>query len=445
MLLMWALVGVLVVFGSLLAVSEASLTRMTRVRALTLKEEGKRNSALVEKIEADLPRYLNSIYFSVMVVQNGSAILVAMLAERTVSGGGDGWWVALISALFTLAYFVFVEAMSKTFGVLHSDRAALLVAPMVYGLGKALALPTRALIGLANVLIPGKGLKQGPFVEDEIRSMAAAGQEEGALEKQEAEMIHSVFDFGDRLVREVMVPRPDVIAAPINEGVKKVLELMFKHGYSRIPVYQGGIDDIVGVVYAKDLLANLQGDERELRLSGLLRKPLFIPETNRATDLLKEMRARRVHIAVVTDEYGSTAGLVTMEDLLEELVGEIADEYDKQKEAIEQLDDNRFRVSGRLSIDRLNSLLQVDMPHEEWDTVAGLIYGLLGAVPTRGATVRWENVVFTVERLQGPRIAEVVVTVQHSSSQSGALHTSILRMGVRRGGRSRLPRRKRTG
>ena len=170
---LWVLVGVLVFVGSILAISEASLTRITRVRAITLKEEARRNAELLEKIEADLPRYLNSVYFSVMLVQNGSAILVALLAERTFAGDDDGWWIALVSAVFTLAYFVFVEAMSKTFGVMHSDRAALLVSPVVYALGKALALPTRLLIGLANLLLPGKGLKEGPFVEDEIRSMAA--------------------------------------------------------------------------------------------------------------------------------------------------------------------------------------------------------------------------------------------------------------------------------
>jgi CBS domain containing-hemolysin-like protein len=409
--MLWGLVAVLVIVGSILAVSEASLTRITRVRALSLKEERRRNAALLEKIEADLPRYLNSVYFSVMLVQNGSAILVAILAERVFAGDGDGWWVALVSAIFTLAYFVFVEAMSKTFGVVHSDRAALLVSPIVYGLGRALALPTRALIGLANILIPGKGLSQGPFVEEEIRSMAAVGQEEGALEQHEAELIHSVFDFGDRLVREVMVPRPDMVAAPVDGGMRRVLDLMLEHGHSRIPVYREGIDEIIGVAYAKDLLRHMHGGKEEVRLTAVMREPLFVPETNKAAALLEEMQSRRVHIAIVTDEYGSTAGLVTIEDLLEELVGEIADEYDRTTSTMfERLDENCYRVRGRMSIDRLNDLLGVELPHEGWDTVGGLILSLFGAVPSIGAVVRYENLLFTVEEVDRRRIQKVLVT-----------------------------------
>lgn len=409
--MLWALVALLVIVGSVLAVSEASLTRITRVRAMSLKEEGRRNAALLEKIEADLPRYLNSVYFSVMLVQNGSAILVAILAERSFAGEGDGWWVALVSAVFTLAYFVFVEAMSKTFGVVHSDRAALLVSPVVYGLGRVLALPTRALIGLANVLIPGKGLSQGPFVEEEIRSMAAVGREEGALEQQEAELIHSVFDFGDRLVREVMVPRPDMVTASVEGGVPRVLDLMLQHGHSRVPVYGEGSDEVIGVVYAKDLLQHMHAGNREVPLTAVMRAPLFVPETNKAATLLEEMQSRRVHMAIVTDEYGSTAGLVTLEDLLEELVGEIADEYDRTTSTmLEKLDENCYRVRGRMPIDRLNDLLGVELPHEGWDTVGGLILSLLGALPRNGAVVRYENLLFTVEEVDRRRIEKVLVT-----------------------------------
>ncbi|MGQ0680326.1 MAG: hemolysin family protein [Actinomycetota bacterium] len=404
------LVAVLVIFGSVLAASEASLTRITRPRAMALKEEGKRNAALVEKIASDLPRYLNSIYFSVMLVQNGSAILVAIQAERSFAGQNDGWWIALVSAVFTLGYFVFVEAMSKTFGVLHSDRAALLVAPVVYGLGKALAMPTRLLIGLANLLLPGRGLESGPFVEDEIRTMAAVGHEEGAIEKEEAEFIRSVFDFGDRLVREVMVPRPDMIATPIEQGTGKVLDLMLAHGHSRVPIYRAGIDDIVGVAYAKDLLRHLHAGKGEVELASIMRDPLFVPETNRAARLLKEMRTKQIHIAIVTDEYGSTAGLITLEDLLEELVGEIADEYDRKEPELERLAEGSYLVSGRMTIEDMNQLLETKLPNDGWDTVAGLIYGLLGAVPTQGTTVRYEDTVLTAERLQGRRIVGVKVS-----------------------------------
>ena len=403
---LWIVVVILVILGSVLAVAEASLTRMSRVRAIALREEGRRNARILEELESNPPRYLNSIYLAVMLVQNGSAILVAILAERMYGNLG----VALLSFGFTVAYFVLVEAMSKTFGVLHNDRAALALAPIVWGLGRVLALPTRALIGLANVLLPGRGLKQGPFVsEEEIRSMAEVGHEEGVIEADEKDLIHSIFEFGDTLVREVMVPRPDMITAPIESGMPQVLDLMLRHGYSRIPVYRESVDEIAGVVYAKDVLRHLHAGKESVRLESIAREPYFVPETKKVAELLREMQRRRVHIAIVLDEYGSTVGLVTIEDLLEELVGEIADEYDREEPEMEQVDGDSFRVNGRFSIDDLNERLDVELPHDEWDTVAGLMYGLLGAVPTQGEEVSFDKLTFTAEKVQGRRIAKVLI------------------------------------
>ena len=229
----------LVVLGSLLALAESSLTRMSRVKALALEDEGRRNAALLVRLETDPPRYLNSVYLAVMIVQNGSAILVAILAESEFGSLG----VTIASLVFTLLYFVFVEAMSKTFGVLHSDRVALALAPLVYFLGRLLAWPTRALIGLANVLLPGKGIKAGPFVsEEEIRSMAQVGSEEGSIDEGEKELIHSIFEFGDTIVREVMVPRPDIIAIEDDKALRDVQALVLTHGTSRIPVYDADED-----------------------------------------------------------------------------------------------------------------------------------------------------------------------------------------------------------
>ena len=404
---LWVLVGVLVILGSVLAIAETSISRMNRIRAIALREEGRRNASILVELENDPPRYLNAIYLAVMLVQNGSAILVAILAERQF---GEAW-IALVSLVFTIAYFVVVEAMSKTFGILHSDRMALALAPLAWLLGRALAFPTRLLIGLANVLLPGKGLKQGPFVsEEEIRQMAEAGSEEGAIEEQEKELIHSIFEFGDTLVREVMVPRPDMVTAPVHSDPRSVLDLILRHGYSRIPVYGKDADDIVGIVYAKDLLRHLHAGKGNVPLDAIMREPYFVPETKKVADLLREMQKRRVHIAVVLEEYGSTAGLVTIEDLLEEIVGEIADEYDVEEPQMEPVDEETYRVNGRLSIDDLNELLDSDLPHDEWDTVAGLMYGLLGAVPTQGETVSIDNVTLTAEKVQGRRIAKILVT-----------------------------------
>jgi CBS domain containing-hemolysin-like protein len=404
--LLWALVIVLVLFGSILAMAETSISRMTRVRALALREEGRRNAGILEEIESDPARYLNSIYLMVMIVQNGSAILVAILADRILGSLG----ITLISVGFTLAYFVIVEAMSKTFGILHSDRVALALSPLVWGLGRVLAGPSRLLIGLANVLLPGKGLKQGPFVsEEDIRSMAQVGSEEGSIEEQEKELIHSIFEFGDTIVREVMVPRPDVVAVEHHKPLRAVQDLVLRHGFSRIPVYREDLDKAEGIIYAKDVLKALHQGKLNTPLLDLARPARFVPESKRVADLLREMQKEKFHIALVHDEYGSVAGLVTLEDLLEELVGEIADEYDREEPQMEPVDDDTFRVNGRLSIDDVNELLDVDLPHDEWDTVGGLMYGLLGSVPTQGQTVTYDNLTFTAEKVQGRRIAKVLI------------------------------------
>lgn len=404
---LWGLVVFLVALGTVLAVSEAALTRMTRVRALALVEEGRRNAALLERIEADPPRYLNAVYLAVMFCQNGSAIVVAILAERSFGGLG----VTLVSVGFTLLYFVVVEAMAKTFGVLHSDRAALALAPFVWFLGRLLAAPTRALIGLANVLLPGKGLRQGPFVsEADLRAMAEAGHEEGSIEREEKELIHSIFEFGDTIVREVMVPRPDIVAIEATGTLRDVQALVLQHGFSRIPVYRGDLDDVVGFVFAKDVLKALHQGKHDMPLTEIVREAHFVPESKKVADLLREMQRQKFHVALVTDEYGSVVGLVTMEDLLEELVGEIADEYDREEPQVVEVREGVYRVNGRVSIDEVNELLDVELPHDGWDTVGGLVLGLLGQIPQEGQEVRYGDLVFRAEQVRGRRIAKVLIS-----------------------------------
>jgi CBS domain containing-hemolysin-like protein len=401
-----ALVVALVLFGSLLAMAEASLTRMTRVRALALDDEGRRNAGRLVEIETDPPAFLNAIYLWVMLAQNGSAILVAILAERFLGN----IWITIVSVVFTLAYFVLVEAMSKTFAILHSDRVALGLAPVVYWLARILRGPTKVLIGLSNVLLPGRGLREGPFVsEEEIRSMAEVGSQEGAIEEGEKEMIHSIFEFGDTVVREVMTPQPDIVAVDVTSSLDEVLDMVIRHGYSRIPVYSEDRDEIIGIVYAKDVLRELHSGQDGRSLRELARRAYFVPESKKVADLLREMQQEKVHVAIVVDEYGSIVGLVTLEDLLEEIVGEIADEYDREEPQVEPAGDGRFRVNARLPVDELNELLESELPDDEWDTVGGLIMGILGRLPTQGERVDFEGLRFTAERVQGRRISKVLI------------------------------------
>jgi putative hemolysin len=414
---LWVLAAVFVVLGSLLALAEASLTRMTRVRALTLQEEGRRNASLLVRMESDPPRYLNSVYLAVMLVQNGSAIMVAILAEKTFGGLG----VTVASLVFTLLYFVVVEAMSKTFGVLHSDQVALALAPLVFFLGRVLSFPTRLLIGLANVLLPGKGLRQGPFVSElEIRSMAEVGSEEGSIEEEEKELIHSIFEFGDTIVREVMVPRPDIIAVEDDKTLRDVQALVLTHGYSRIPVYHEDLDNVTGIVFAKDVLKALHQGKVDMPLRDIARPAHFVPESKKVADLLREMQKEKFHVALVTDEYGSVTGIVSLEDLLEELVGEITDEYDLEEPEMVEVADGVYRVSGKTPIDDVNELLGTELPDGEWDTLGGFVLDLFGKIPESGEEVSFQGLTFKVEEVRGRRIATVLITRQHEPATADA-------------------------
>jgi CBS domain containing-hemolysin-like protein len=341
-----------------------------------------------------------------MFAQNGSAILVAILAERYVGQLG----ITLASVVFTLGYFVVVEAMSKTLGIQHSDRVALTMAPFVWLVGRTLSVPTRALIGLANVLLPGKGLKSGPFVtEAEIRSMADVGHEEGSIEPHEREMIHSVFEFGERVASEVMTPRPDIVAVEICDTLDAVAERMVGHGLTRIPVYRGDLDHVEGIAHAKDVLELLLRGRREVPLAELLRPVLHVPESKQVAGLLREMQREKVHLAMVSDEYGAISGLVTLEDLLEELVGQIRDEHDRETPDLVPLGDGRYRVNAALPIVELNDTLDLELPHEQWNTVGGLVFGLAGRIPHQGEGVELDDFRFTVEKIEGRRILTVLI------------------------------------
>ena len=404
--LIW-LVVVLVAVGTVLAMAESSLSRMSKVRAMALQSEGRRNAALLVKLETEPPRYLNAVYLAVMFVQNGSAVLVAIIAEQYFGHLG----ITLASIGFTITYFVVVEAMSKTFAILHSDSVALALSPIVYFLGRMLSLPTRGLIGLANVLLPGKGLKQGPFVsEEDFRSMAEVGHEEGSIEPHERELIHSIFTFGDTVVREVMVPRPDIVAVEIGQPLRAVQDIVLEHGFSRIPAYRDDLDHCEGFVYAKDVLRCLHQGQRDAPIERVMRAAHFVPDSKKAAELLREMQRQKFHAALVTDEYGSVVGLVTLEDVLEELVGEIEDEYDPDEPELVPVSEGVYRVEGTMTVHDLGELLGVELPSAEWDTVGGLMLGLLGNIPKEGDEVRFQNLVFRAEKVHRRRVVHVLVT-----------------------------------
>ncbi|MGH7425818.1 MAG: hemolysin family protein, partial [Candidatus Methylomirabilales bacterium] len=284
----------------------------------------------------------------------------------------------------------------------------------VYGLGTLLRPVVSALIKLNRLfllILPGRGLPKSPLTsEEEIMSMLAMAESEEVIETQERELIHSIFEFGDTVVREVMVPRPDMVCVDARASLESSLEIALGAGFSRMPVIRGDIDGVVGVVHVRDLMRRLHnGSDRPRMVADLAREATFVPESKKVAELLREMQKVKTQMAIVVDEYGGTAGLVTMEDLLEEIVGEISDEYDREEPAVEQVDPTTLRVPARLDIDELSELLSIRLPNLRWDSVGGLVGGLLGRVPVEGDRVRHDGIEFEVEIMKGRRIDKVLV------------------------------------
>jgi CBS domain containing-hemolysin-like protein len=397
------LIAVVAVLGA----AEVSITRTNRVRAYRFQEEGRRGAASLVKIADNPAPFLNVVLLLVLLSTIGGTTIATSLAVRVFPRAGE----IIATLVMTLLLFVFAEVTPKTFAIQQTDRVALLLAPLIVALGRLVGPLATGLVRMANVVMPGKGLPQGPFItEHELKALAEVASDEEQIEEGEKELIHSIFEFGDTIVREVMVPRPDITAIEGDKTLRDVQALVLQHGYSRIPVFKEDLDDVIGIVYAKDVLKALHQGKHDMPLFEIVREAHFVPESKRVADLLREMQKEKFHIALVTDEYGSVVGLITLEDLLEELVGEITDEYDTEEPELEQVADDVFRVDGKLSIDEVNELLDVELPDEEWDTVGGLMLGLLGSIPEEGEEVSFQNLRFTAERVDGRRISKVLIT-----------------------------------
>jgi CBS domain containing-hemolysin-like protein len=407
--LILAAVIVLFVLSVFFALAETAFVRMNRVRALALAEDGRKGAERLAWMLERPEQTLNALLLLVLISQLTSATLLGVLLEGQAGALG----VVIGIVLQIVVFFVIGEVAPKTYAVQHTDRAALLATPFLYGITvfPPMRVLSRSLIGLANVILPGHGLKEGPFVtEEDLRAMADVAADEQVIEREERRLIHSIFEFGDTVVREVMLPRPDMIAIEADATVEAAVERAIEGGYSRIPAYEETTDNIVGLVYLKDLVRRARAGAGEETVRGSLRQAVFVPEQKRVAELLREMQTKQFHMAIVVDEHGGTAGLVTLEDLLEEIVGEITDEYDVEAPGPERLPDGSLRVPGRTPIDDLSEMLGVDLPDAEWDTVGGLVFNLLGHVPDEGETVRFQGLEFRTERVQGRRIALVRIT-----------------------------------
>ena len=413
---------VLILSSALFALSETALTRMSKVKAMALVE-GKRRGAtsllrLVEHPERTLPVVLFALQICTLV----AATMVGVVSDRVFGP----WGVVVATAFEIVVIFVFAELAPKIWAVQHSERAALFMAPFVVGLVTfpPMRWATHGLIKVANLVLPGKGLKEGPYVtEDELLAMADTAAEEEVIEREERKLIHSIIDFGDTVAREVMVPRPDMVAVPSTASVRDTANAAASAGFSRIPVYGQGIDDIVGIAYVKDLMRAERDGLLDNPVTEVVRQPQFVPDSKRIAEVMREMQAGKFHLAIVVDEYGGTAGLITLEDVIEELVGEISDEYDVDRPRVEYLDDGHLRADGALSIDEVNELGNFELPEGDWDTVGGLVYSLLGHVPVEGESVAVNGYRLVADKVNRRRITSVLIVPEAAQPAAPATGT----------------------
>jgi CBS domain containing-hemolysin-like protein len=408
-LIMLGIIVVLLVIIAGLALSETALTRMNRSRAAGLRESGRPGADRLLRLVKRPEHFLNALLFTILLFQTAQTALTTVLAERVF--GAAGVIVALLVNVGIV--FVFSEAAPKTWAIQHVDEAALRAAGPISTLARFAPLrwTARGLIGIANAVLPGKGLESGPFVsEEEFLALADEAAEAEVIEAEERVLINRVIDFGDTVAREVMVPRTDMVTVDASFRVGDAMEVVLLNGFSRIPVCGDGIDDVVGVLYAKDLMRADRDGREDVGVATLSRPAHFVPETKRVSHLLREMQAEKFHMAIVIDEYGGTAGLVTLEDLIEELVGEIVDEFDVEDPMIEPLVGGVLRVNGRLAIDEANEVLDGALPEGDWDTVGGLMFSRLGHVASEGDCVRIEGFELRADKMQGRRISRVRIT-----------------------------------
>jgi CBS domain containing-hemolysin-like protein len=424
-----AVAVVLVFVAGLFASAEAAVSSISRVRAEELVEEGRTGAARLARVVEDPPRYLNTALLLRLAAEIAAIVLVTFVAIETVDPGWLALAVAIVSML--LVSYVVVGVAPRTLGRQHSERVALVSAGPLKLLSTVLGPLPRILIVIGNALTPGKGFAEGPFAsEAELREMVDLAEKSSLIESGESRMIQQIFELGDTLAREVMVPRTDMIYIERHKTLRQMMSLALRSGFSRIPVVGDNLDDIVGVAYLKDVTKRVF-DNREAeateRVESVMRPAMYVPDTKPVDALLREMQTERMHVALVVDEYGGTAGLVTIEDIIEEIVGEISDEYDPAANEVEHLPSGAVRVPSRLSLDDLGDVFDVEVDDEDVDSVGGLMAKHLGRVPIPGAEIQVDSLRLVAEAPTGRRnrlgtviVSRVEPPEQHSEQHAEA-------------------------
>jgi len=398
----------LLALASFLAGSEAALNSVSRVAVDAISERSKAQGAMVARIVKDPARYLNVVLLVRKAAELTATVLVA--EALIVEMENDLAAVAIAISIMVVASYVVVGVGPRTLGKQNPMRWIVPASYISWILAKILGPVTVILIALGNALTPGKGFRKGPFSnEAELRDLVDQAHESGLVEESEHEMIHSVFELGDTMVRELMIPRTEMVWIEGDKNLRQALSLFLRSGYSRIPVVGEDIDSIIGIAYIKDIIRRVHDhpkSETSESISEQLRQATFVPESKNAADLLRQMQREQIHLAIVIDEYGGTAGIITIEDILEEIVGEIADEYDDFGEEFERINPSSARISSRMHIEDLAEELEISIEDAEdgdIDTIGGYMAKMLGRVPIPGSAIEISGWRFTAERPAGRR------------------------------------------
>jgi CBS domain containing-hemolysin-like protein len=390
------------------ATARAALDRMTPARAARLVDEDRKGAEAVVALLEHTGRTWAALTLLVVVPLVAAVALVTELLDGPLLPGAAV--PAAVGIMSALGY-VGAELLPRSVALRHAEAVACRTAGTVRLASRLLQPVTLPLVWLGARVLPGSVDGAEAFVTEEaIRDLIDEADVQ-AIEPEERKMIHGIFELSETVVREIMVPRPDVVMVSVDRPLREVVEVILANGYSRIPVHYGeDRDDVAGVLYAKDVLKQIheEGGE-EGAWDDLIRPPYVVPEQKSVDGLLRELQDGQVHMAVVVDEYGALAGIVTIEDVLEEIVGEIVDEYDSEEVLVEELDEGRWRIDARMMVDDLEELAHTTLPDEDWDTVGGLLYGLLGHVPRAGDTVRVDGLRLRAQRVRGRRVAEILV------------------------------------
>ncbi|MHB9037234.1 MAG: hemolysin family protein [Armatimonadota bacterium] len=433
------LIGILVLLNAFFAAAEIALVSVRRTRIKQLADEGDSRAKIVQALLDRPTNFMATIQIGVTLVgflaSAFAAVNLAYYPARWLSSLHVPYATAQAVSVFVITmvigFFTLVlgEIAPKNLAMQRAEKFALAVAGPIR-LMSFLMLPAVKVVGFfADLVVRPFGLhatfSSPVLTEEEFKMLVQAGEEEGVIELEEKEMIHSIFDFTDTVARQVMKPRTDMHAAPITSTLDELLDVITTTGHSRIPIYEENIDNIVGVVHAKDLLPILRQEKRLLDIKTVMREAYYIPETKEVDELLAEFKLGNIQMAIVRDEYGGTAGLVTVEDLLEEIVGEIRDEYDIEEPLIQIIDEDHATVSARMNIDELNDEMGFAIPEsEDYETIGGFVFDIFGRQPAEGESISHENLDFTVEKVEGGRLHTIAVARTERPKESEDESTS---------------------